>query len=399
MAVLQNKGKETELTALMISPNRDLAGQFLATLPETRAFQILADLKSYPTQQTLDIRLRQLKPDLVLLDVATDLEQASELIRLLASFRPATQVVGLHTHSDSKAIVRTLRLGASEFLCGPFDITVQREAIARIRRLRIPQRVTEPEIGRVIVFTGAKPGAGASTLAAQTAFALRRGTSDRVLLVDLDLAGGTIAFYLKLHHNASVADAFERADQLDPTLWASLISHCDGVDVLPAPEIPESVAVEPNRLHDILEFARMLYEWVILDGPAIPHRSALLALSESDEAFLVSTSELASLHLTRRAVNVLEQLGFGRDRFRVLINRTSKRDGIGGADMEKIFKCPVHATFPNDYFSLHRVISLGQSLTADNDLGKAIQNLASRLVKLAREEKRRVAEALEEQPA
>ena len=62
---------EAEITALLIAPNRDLAQQFLATLPQTRAFQILADLKSYPPQQTLEIRARQLKPNVVLLDLAT----------------------------------------------------------------------------------------------------------------------------------------------------------------------------------------------------------------------------------------------------------------------------------------------------------------------------------------
>lgn len=394
------RGSQTELTALLIAPKRDLAEQFLSTLNETRSFQILADLKSYPPQQTLDIRLRQLKPDVVLLDVATSLEVASDLIRFISSFRPVTQVVGLHTHNDSRAIVQTLRLGASEFLCGPFDVAVQQEAIARIRRLRAPAPTVEPEIGRVVVFCSTKPGSGASTLAAQTALALRRKTGKRALLVDLDLTGGTVAFYLKLHNSGSITDAFERADQMDPTFWASLVAHSDGLEVLPAPEAPDPVAVEPNRLHDVLEFARMLYDWVILDGPAIPHRTSLLAVSEADEAFLVSTSELASLHLTRRAVTVLEQLGFGKDRFRVVINRTAKRDGISSSDMEKIFNCPVHTLFPNDYFALHRVISLGQSLGVDTELGKTIDGLADKLVGAAKEESRRVAAALlEAQPA
>jgi pilus assembly protein CpaE len=337
----------------------------------------------------------------VLLDVATNLEVASDLIRFISSFRPVTQVVGLHTHNDSQAIVQTLRLGASEFLCGPFDVAVQQEAIARIRRLRAPAPTAEPEIGRVVVFCSTKPGSGASTLAAQTALALRRKTGKRALLVDLDLTGGTVAFYLKLHNSSSITDAFERADEMDPTFWASLVAHSDGLEVLPAPEAPDPAAVEPNRLHDVLEFARMLYDWVILDGPAIPHRTSLLAVSEADEAFLVSTSELASLHLTRRAVNVLEQLGFGNDRFRVVINRSAKRDGISSSDMEKIFNCPVHTLFPNDYFALHRVISLGQSLGVDTELGRTIDGLADKLIGAAKEESRRVAAALleEAQPA
>ncbi|MCW5979365.1 MAG: hypothetical protein KIT09_14915 [Bryobacteraceae bacterium] len=391
--------KGAGLTALLIAPNRELADAFLRALRDTRSFQILADLKSYPPRQTMDIRLRQLQPDVVLLDAASDLERACELIAFLAGFRPATQVVGLHTHNDAEAVVRLLRLGATEFLCAPFDPIEQEEAISRIRRLRAPDAADEQRNGRVVLFASAKPGSGASALAAQTAFALRRRSGRRVLLMDLDLTGGSIAFYLKLHHSGSVVDAFERAGQVDAAGWASLVAHCEGLEVLPGPETPEFAVMEPNRLHDILEFSRVIYEWVVVDGPAFPNRTTLLALSESDEAYVVSTAELASLHLTHRTVNLLNQLGFSRDRFRVLINRSSRKDGIGGAEIEKIFNCPIHAMIPNDYFSLHRAISLGGPVSPDNELGQAVDRFATRLVDKAREDKRRASQPPEEQPA
>ena len=63
----------------------------------------------------------------------------------------------------------------------------------------------------------------------------------------------------------------------------------------------------------------------------------------------------------------------------MLVNRVDKRDDIGTADMEKLFGCPVHASLPNDYFSLHRVVTLGQPLGNDGELGKAIENVATRL--------------------
>jgi hypothetical protein len=47
--------------------------------------------------------------------------------------------------------------------------------------------------------------------------------------------------------------------------------------------------------------------------------------------------------------------------------------------MEKLFGCGVHASLPNDYFALHRVVTLGQPLGAENDLGRAIENVAQRL--------------------
>jgi pilus assembly protein CpaE len=47
--------------------------------------------------------------------------------------------------------------------------------------------------------------------------------------------------------------------------------------------------------------------------------------------------------------------------------------------MEKLFGCKVHARLPNDYFSLHRVVTLGQPLGADGELGRAIESVATRL--------------------
>ena len=41
----------------------------------------------------------------------------------------------------------------------------------------------------------------------------------------------------------------------------------------------------------------------------------------------------------------------------------------------------VHASLPNDYFSLHRVVTLGQPLGAEGELGKAIEMLAQRSVR------------------
>jgi len=116
----------SELTSLVISPNRELAQQFTATLPLTRSFHILAEMKSYPPVQTLDIRLRQLRPDLVFLDLATDLDLAAELIEFIAAIRPPVFVVGLHFLNDSAAILRSLRAGATEFLYAPFDLEMQR---------------------------------------------------------------------------------------------------------------------------------------------------------------------------------------------------------------------------------------------------------------------------------
>src|SRR5690606_8479559 len=147
-----------------------------------------------------------LQPDVVLVDLSTDLDRACEVIRVLAAIHPPIPIVGLHTHNDSEVILRAVRQGASEFLYAPFEPEIQAEALARLERLRRPVQPSERELGELIGFSSAKPGSGSSTLATQTAFALKRATGKRILLADLDLVSGAIGYYLKLDQRNSLAD-------------------------------------------------------------------------------------------------------------------------------------------------------------------------------------------------
>lgn len=381
----RSSSTDAPLTALMIAPDRELSAEFARSLSVTRAFQVLAELKGYPEQQVLEMRLRQLQPDVVLMDLGSDLARACDLIRFITAVSPAVHVIGLNKSNDSESIVRSLRHGASEFLYAPFDPAVEEQAVSRIRRLLGPQSPAPRELGKVVLFTSAKPGAGASTLASQAAFALRRLTGKRVLLTDLDLMGGTISFYLKLAPQGSLLDAL--ADGAGN--WTSLVVASQGLHVLPAPEQPGGEVLDPAHLHEFLERARQLYDWVLLDLPAIFHRLSLLALSESDHAFVVSTGELPSLHLARKAVNLLIQLGFGRERFQVLINRVDRRYGLRQSDVSTIINSPVDGSFPNDFFPLDRAVTLGEPLEEDSELGRSIEGFAARLAGVTAGEKKR----------
>jgi len=320
-----------------------------------------------------------LRPEVVLLDVASDLDAACEVIRWVVTFSQSIQIVGLHHSNESEAILRSLRMGASEFLHSPFDPASQEEAIARLRRLRQPDTSEPARAGNVIVFSSAKPGSGASTLATQTAFALMQNTRKRILLADFDVMGGTIGFYLKLTHTQSLMDALAAADHIDPALWAGLVVNSGGIDILPAPESPGAGSIEPDRLHTVIEFARLTYDWVVIDLPVVFQRISLMTISEADQAFLVTTSELPSLHLARKAVAMLQQLGFPRERFQIAVNRMDKRSGVTVADMEKLFNCQIHSKFPNDVLALHRAVTLAEPLGPECELGRAVGTLAGRL--------------------
>ncbi len=378
-----------EMTALAVLPNRDLALQLESALSANHSVHVLAELKSYPPAQTLDVRIRQLRPDVVLMDMSADPDRAVDLIQFVAAFRPPICVIALDVANHAQAILRAMRAGATEFLYAPFGADTQAEALERIRKMLQPEENGEVERGKLLVFTSAKPGSGASTLAAQTAFALERSSGKRILLADLDLWGGALAFFLKLRPRGSVLDAVRQLDRMGDSDWSRLVIEKDGVDVLPAPEMPVGRQVEPTQLTELLEFAQANYDFVIVDAPAIFEKLSLLALTGSDGAYVVTTAELPSLHLTRKAAALLLQLGFGPDRFRVLVNRVGRKDGISAEDMSKIFNAPVHATFPNDYSSLHQALAEGRAVSSSCALARAVEQFAAEIATQSSGERKR----------
>lgn len=365
------------ISALLISPNREIAERFVQAAAAGDEFQVLSDVKEYINDQVLEMRLRQWQPDVVFLDLVTDVDTACQSIRFLVERTPTVQAVGLHFEQDSDSIVRSLRAGATEFLWAPFDRDAQATAADRIRKLKAPAVVETAGNGSVIGFASTKPGSGASTLAAQVAFAIRRLAEKKVLLLDLDLMGGTIGFYLKLQHNHSLNEVFESPEAPSHSELAGMVAHVGGVDIIPGPDEPQSVAMDQLRLHGVISECRKIYDYVILDLPTIFQRTSLLGLSETDTSYLVTTAELPSLHLTRKALDMLAAFGFEKSRYGIILNRLNKEDGIASVDLEKMFGSPIKATLPNDYFSLHRVVTRGEPLSGDGELARSIESLTA----------------------
>jgi len=349
-----------------ILPNRALAQQFLRALPESRAFQIAAEWTGYPPLAKLESQLRQTRPDVLLVDVATDLAQATAIITAAAALPAPLPVIALHVANQAEALLECLRAGAAEFLYAPFTRELQLQAVARIASLLPGEEHAETRRGRLVAFASAKPGSGSSTLAAHSAFALHEVTGQRILLIDFALSSGTMRLLFKLPGTPSLTEALRalEANGLHPTAetWGPLVQRKGGVDVLPSPDALSVGSPDPSKLRRILECARPVYDWVIVDLPSVFERLSLLMLPEADHGFLVTTAELPSLHLTRKAVSLLAQMGLSLQNFHVIVNRAGRADEVTLEAMAKIFQAPVYATFPNDYLSLHKALSAGQPI-------------------------------------
>lgn len=368
------------MRALLICPDTILATQFTRSTGAVPELDVKAHLGEYPSAPQLKEALRQIAPEIVLVDVATDLGRALQLTALLLESAPATAVVALHSNNDPDAILRSLRAGCTEFLSSPFPAGDVTQAMQRVLRHRGEARAEQGPRGRLIVFAPVKGGSGASTLAANVAYQVKKQTDGNVLLADLDFTQGVLSFTLRVNHQYSVSDALHHIGEMDRKLWASLVVERKGVDLLLAPERPEPGFIAPYPVQAILEHARSMYDVVVVDLGGVCESMSMATLSAAQDIHLVCSGDLASLYLMRRTIPLVEEMGYGRDHIRVVVNRLPRCSELSLSDMEKIFRASVHATFPEDRAAVAAALRDGDTVADNSDLGGAVRKFVKDFV-------------------
>ena len=108
-------------------------------------------------------------------------------------------------------------------------------------------------------------------------------------------------------------------------------------------------------------------------------RLCMAALDEVDDLCLVTTLEVPALHQCKQIIQTLLDGGFGKQRLKLILNRSPKRLDITPGELEKMLGTPIFAMVPNDYPELYETYAEGRMLNRTSDLGKQMTKLAMKL--------------------
>ena len=359
---------------LVVCPSSGLARALRPALAEC-GYANACILTEYPGPGNISALLTRHEANVCFLDVAANPEQALLLISEAAHDVP---VVAVNPCNDADLILRCLRRGASEFLSEGVSDQVC-AVLERLSRLKAPEPA-HVKPGAVYAVLPGKAGCGASTLATCLALELKRAEVGRVLLVDTDIATGSIAFLLKLKAGFHLGDAVRDADRLDEEMWSRLAAHSQGIDILPAPENPSTpVEVGPQPAAELLAFWRKHYQAIVLDL-AGAHGSGFEFATLADQVLLVTTNELAALHATRRTMECLEQARVDRSRLRLIVTRYTPSTGLKREAVETALKLQPYALLSNDYDAVQTAILDGKPIHPSTPLGRSIHALVEHLL-------------------
>jgi pilus assembly protein CpaE len=328
---------------------------------------------------------QQEAPSLVLLDVLLQGVDGYEVAtRIRAAEAPGTHVpiIMLTSDRDPTQKVRALRAGADDYLVKPFHPA---ELLARMKSLIArfapgDSLVGRPPMGRIHAYYGAKGGVGATTIAINTAIALR-SLDRRVCLVDGNLQFGDHRVFMDIAlDRKSIVDAVT-APTIDADLLKGIVvAHESGVDLLLAPPSPEAADhVTAAHMHQVLTALATMYDYVIVDIDKRLDDMNLMVLDIAETIFAVMTADLSCLKNVRLVTETIGHLGYQQGKLKLVLNRSNAYTGINVKSAEGALRRPIEHQIVNEYRGAISALNTGapfMAAKADSVLGRSVMDFA-----------------------
>jgi len=289
---------------------------------------------------------------------ANNLEKQFDLIRQLASTCPNTAIITASHDASPAMILGGMRAGAREFLQIPVIANELQTVLEHVSQLSEAGDTADKKNRRMIAVFSGKGGAGVSFLATNLAAAMNVPT----LLADLNLQSGDAASFLGIDARYSIADLVSNRARLDDSLITSLITpHSANLSLLAAPlETHEADEIEAESVTEILHVLGRRFERIVLDLPNTFDPVTIAALDLADDILLVMTLDIPGIRGTKRALKVLDRLGYPRAKIHVVVNRWSKNIDVELQKVESHLGEQFIGFVPNDYVKVMDSINLGR---------------------------------------
>ena len=369
-------------------------------IPETR--EHLAKLLSFEIDievvgvaasglEAIDAATR-LSPDVVLMDLNMPGMDGIATTEELGRTVPATSVVMMSVQGEADYLRRSMLAGAREFLVKPFSSDElcaairgvharEREKMGRYAAQPHPTNAlsvpVEREAGRVITLFSPKGGVGRTTLAVNLAVAMASDMGRSVALMDASFQFGDVGVLLNLNpRNKSIVDILGDAEGGNDVIDGALISHSTGIRVLlapPSPEMAELVTVE--HIRRIIDRLRATHDLVVVDCWPLFQDSTLALLDMSDLVLGLLTLEITNIKNIRLFLEVADQLGYGSEKLRLVLNRADSAYGIRIADVENSIGRKVDHTVVSDGRTVVYALNRGVPFVWSNKQAQVSQDV------------------------
>ena len=292
--------------------------------------------------------------DLIVIGPDVTMAVACEVAETYRLRRPYLGVVLMRRRMEVSTMTEALRAGIREVVLAD---DVEQLVGAAKRSLAVSEQLRNVELGesstrrgRIILVFSTKGGCGKTAVATNLAAAMAlEGNGSSVCLLDFDLETGDVAIALQLDPARTISDALGMQGGIDERAMSSLVvPYRAHMDCLLAPTRPaDAEFVTAGLAGEIVQTAAQMYDYVIIDAPPAFTDVVLKCFDLADVYVLLTTLDMPALKNLKVTVDTLDNLGFPRSKWQVVLNRGGSRVGLTASDVERTIGVPISVEIPS----------------------------------------------------
>ncbi|APO87202.1 AAA family ATPase [Marivivens sp. JLT3646] len=317
-------------------------------------------------------------PDVIIVEHDGDIEELEQLAEVCAI---STSVIVIGSTNDVVLYRKLSALGVADYLFKPLDDVILIDTLARVFASRRVGRG-----GTVCSVFSAGGGTGSSTIAQNFAVALAKSPDVKICVIDLDMAMGTTALNFDLKPMRGLRELLlSQKDFNIADVEQTAIDRRNGVSILASvPSLQDFALPDPERVGHLLELARTLWDYIIIDLP--PGWSELHAdmFATSEMALIVAKPNLSSFQAASVMMRMNESLRKTLTKPQIVLNRLRRRakTDLKSDDFLRISGgLPVHEFSENDalYADATEQGKVVMELPKTGDLEQSFSDLVAQL--------------------
>jgi pilus assembly protein CpaE len=329
--------------------------------------------------------IEQTAPDVGIIALDSDTEQAISLISRLSQEAPNTDILAASESTDGHLILQAIRAGAREFLTLPVSGDDLSDALGRVSQQKYGSSDSAGRVCEVIAVAGATGGVGTTSVAVNLGCVYAENPQNSVALVDLDLALGDADVFLDSIPDYTLADVVHNVSRLDiQLLKRSLTKHSSGLYLLPRPvELRDTLSITEESIRKVLGLLKASFTHLIVDLSKTYTAIDMAAIDNASKVLLVTQLDLPCLRNVVRLIMSFEEIEGLLEKVEIVVNRAGLDSGqISLKKAKETLGREVFALLPNDYRTMVEVRNNGVPLVAQAPkaaITQALRDLAERL--------------------
>lgn len=312
------------------------------------------------TRELFDYLEQDLTENLVVVGPEIPAPMAIELAAHFRLARPALGVILVRNRLEVSVLTAAMQAGVREVVAADDAAELlaatrrsEQVSVAYAAAAPVAEGVTgvgsqSPKKGKMVLVFSAKGGCGKTTVSTNLAEALATDPTKTVCLVDFDLQFGDVAVALQIDPTKTISDAIRMQHSLDVQGIRSLVTqHKPNLHVLLAPLDPSDVEfITPDLAQNILRGLKDSYDYVVVDAPPAFTEVILRAFDLADQYLLLTTLDTPSLKNLKVTLGTLQALGMPRNKWKVVVNRSTAKAGVTVLDVQNATGFAVAAAIP-----------------------------------------------------